>query len=95
MNMKVNKDVLDWYKEEFELEIGDQVCFFVCYGGCSNVQKGFFFGVLKDQLVNVGISMEVEGIIFFIEESDLWYFDNYDLFVIYLDQLEELVFNYV
>ncbi|MEC2176775.1 HesB/YadR/YfhF family protein, partial [Bacillus amyloliquefaciens] len=44
MNMKVNKDALDWYKEELELETGDQVRFFVRYGGCSNVQKGFSLG---------------------------------------------------
>lgn len=37
MNIIINEDVLNWYKEEFDLESGDQVCFFVCYGGCSNV----------------------------------------------------------
>ncbi|AOC91248.1 uncharacterized protein BARD7_01778 [Bacillus amyloliquefaciens] len=95
MNMKVNKDALDWYKEELELETGDQVRFFVRYGGCSNVQKGFSLGVAKDQPMNAGISTEVEGITFFIEESDLWYFDNHDLSVTYSDQSEEPVFNYV
>lgn len=95
MNMKVTKGALDWYKEELDLETGDHVRFFVRYGGCSNVQKGFSLGVSKDQPMNAGISTEVEGITFFIEESDLWYFDNHDLSVTYSDQSEEPVFNYV
>lgn len=41
MNMTINEDALNWYKEELDLESGDQVRFFVRYGGCSNVQKGF------------------------------------------------------
>lgn len=83
MNMKVTKGALDWYKEELDLETGDHVRFFVRYGGCSNVQKGFSLGILKDLPMNIGISTEVEGITFFIEESDLWYFDNHDLSVTY------------
>lgn len=79
MNMKVTKGALDWYKEELDLETGDHVRFFVRYGGCSNVQKGFSLGILKDRPMNIGTSTEVEGITFFIEESDLWYFDNHDL----------------
>lgn len=41
MNMKVNKDALDWYKEELELETGDQVRFFVRYGGCECPERLF------------------------------------------------------
>ena len=95
MNKKVTKGALDWYKEELDLEKGDHVRFFVRYGGCSNVQKGFSLGILKDLPMNIGTSTEVEGITFFIEESDLWYFDNHDLSVTYSDQAEEPVFDYV
>lgn len=41
MNMEIQKDALNWYKDELELENGDQVRFFVRYGGCSSVQKAF------------------------------------------------------
>lgn len=41
MNITINEDALNWYKEELDLESGDQVRFFVRYGGCSNVQRDF------------------------------------------------------
>ncbi|ADP32365.1 MULTISPECIES: HesB/YadR/YfhF family protein [Bacillus] len=94
MNMEIQKDALNWYKDELELENGDQVRFFVRYGGCSSVQKGFSLGVSKDEPQDIGISTEVEGITFFIEESDIWYFDNHDLLVSYSEASEEPVFEY-
>lgn len=47
MNMKVNKDALDWYKEELELETGDQVRFFVRYGGCKECPERLFSRCIK------------------------------------------------
>lgn len=79
MNMTINEDALNWYKEELDLESGDQVRFFVRYGGCSNVQKGFSLGVAKDAPQEAGVTAEADGITFFIEESDLWYFDNHEI----------------
>jgi uncharacterized protein YneR len=94
MNMTVNEDALNWYKEELDLQNGDQVRFFVRYGGCSNVQKGFSLGVTKDAPQEAGVTAEVGGITFFIEESDLWYFDNHDLLVSYSESADEPVFEY-
>lgn len=42
MNMTINEDALNWYKEELDLESGDQVRFFVRYGGHKERSKGFF-----------------------------------------------------
>lgn len=93
MNMTINEDALNWYKEELDLESGDQVRFFVRYGGCSNVQKGFSLGVAKDAPQEAGVTAEADGITFFIEESDLWYFDNHDLLVSYSEDADEPVFE--
>ncbi|MBK4744590.1 cytoplasmic protein, partial [Bacillus cereus] len=41
------------------------------------------------------VSVEKEGIIFFVDSDDLWYFQNYDLFVSYHEEMEEIQFNYV
>lgn len=49
MNLHINEEALKWYKDELDLKKGDQVRFFVRYGGCGNVQKGFSLGVSKDE----------------------------------------------
>jgi uncharacterized protein YneR len=40
----VDEKAASWYIDELQLEKGDSVQFFVRYGGCSNVQKGFSLG---------------------------------------------------
>lgn len=81
MNITVSNEALQWYKEELEIQTGDMVKFFVRYGGCSTVQRGFSLGVAKQQPVLIGVQSKVEGITFYIEDQDLWYFEDNDLVV--------------
>ncbi|WP_078410823.1 HesB/YadR/YfhF family protein [Priestia abyssalis] len=81
MNITVSNEALQWYKEELEINRGDMVKFFVRYGGCSTVQRGFSLGVAKQQPVLIGAQSEIEGITFYIEDQDLWYFEDNDLVV--------------
>ncbi|MDQ0243126.1 uncharacterized protein YneR [Bacillus fengqiuensis] len=81
MNITVSNEALQWYKEELEINSGDMVKFFVRYGGCSTVQRGFSLGVAKQQPVLIGAQSEIEGITFYIEDQDLWYFEDNDLIV--------------
>ncbi|WP_342500880.1 HesB/YadR/YfhF family protein [Bacillus sp. FSL K6-4563] len=94
MKLTIKEDALNWYKDELDLEKGDQVRFFVRYGGCSNVQKGFSLGVAKDEPQNAGATAKIEGITFFVEESDIWYFDNHDLHIDYNESVKEPEFHY-
>lgn len=94
MDVKIDANALNWYKDELDLQNGDYVRFFVRYGGCSAVQQGFSLGVAKDRPQHIGVSTEVEGITFFIEEQDVWYFDDHDLVVGYSTSLEEPEFQY-
>lgn len=41
MNMTVNEDALNWYKEELDLQNGDQVRFFVRYMAAATFKKVF------------------------------------------------------
>lgn len=93
MKMNVTKEAAKWYKEEFNLTAGDTIRFFARYGGCSNVQKGFSLGVAKDQPIDIGTTTSQEGITFFIEEKDLWYFDGKDLTVDFNEAMDEPIFQ--
>jgi len=82
VNMKIviSDKAAEWYKDEMMLKDGDYVRFFARYGGCSTVQQGFSLGISNEQPVNIGVETEKDGIHYYIEEKDLWYFDDYDLF---------------
>lgn len=93
MNITISNEALQWYKEELEINSGDMVKFFVRYGGCSTVQRGFSLGVAKQQPVLIGAQSEIEGITFYIEDQDLWYFEDNDLVVTFDDTKGEPEFS--
>ncbi|MFD3445673.1 HesB/YadR/YfhF family protein [Microbacteriaceae bacterium 4G12] len=94
MNLSISNEAAAWYKEEMLLQQGDAIRFFIQYGGCSTVQKGFSLGIRKDTPMNPIVQVEVQGITFFIEEDDVWYFDGHNLSVSYTSGEEEPQFHY-
>jgi uncharacterized protein YneR len=95
MEIIVDEKAASWYIDELQLQKGDTVQFFVRYGGCSNVQKGFSLGVVKQKPEDIGSSAESKGITFFVENRDLWYFDNHNLRVELDEEVDEPSFNYI
>lgn len=94
MNIQINPEAAAWYKKEFNLKNGDFVRFFVRYGGCSTVQSGFSLGVSDEEPVDMSVKADQDGITFYIEEKDIWYFDENDLIVDFESDLQEPVFRY-
>jgi uncharacterized protein YneR len=95
MKLEISESALAWFKDELGLADGDKVKFFVKYGGSSPVQPGFSLGISpRETPRHIGVSTTAGGILFFIEEDDLWYFDKHDLYVQYNEQHDELEFMY-
>ncbi|AST07226.1 hypothetical protein AF2641_10275 [Anoxybacillus flavithermus] len=94
MNISICDQAFQWYKEELQLQRGDYVRFFARYGGCSNVQKGFSLGVNKEEPIDAAVTLEKNGVIFFVEQNDMWYFDGHDLHIEFDEKQNEPVFTY-
>jgi uncharacterized protein YneR len=94
MKIMIKPKALEWYKEELDLKQGDFVRFFARYGGCSTVQKGFSLGINKESPLSPGVQTVIDGITFFIEENDMWYFDHHNLIVDFDERINEPVFLY-
>ncbi|WP_053366712.1 HesB/YadR/YfhF family protein [Bacillus sp. FJAT-27245] len=94
MKLKVSSKAAQWYKDEFEANDGTHIRFFVRYGGFNQLQKGFSLGVISDVPIDAAVTTESGGLIFYIEEKDLWYFDGKDVEVELDEQRLEPVFLY-
>ncbi|MDF2903326.1 MAG: hypothetical protein K0S25_964 [Bacillus sp. (in: firmicutes)] len=81
MKIHISNEAADWYKDELVLKNGDFVRFFARYGGFSTVQQGFSLGLSNEQPEDVGVKLEMDGVTYFIEDRDLWYFDENDLYI--------------
>jgi len=94
MKITLSDDVAKWYEQELALKKGDYVRFFVRYGGNSTIQTGFSLGVQIDEPISVGTAITLNGINYYIEETDLWYFDSKELYIQMDQALNEPVFSY-
>ncbi|SDL70849.1 HesB/YadR/YfhF family protein [Sediminibacillus halophilus] len=79
MDLQISESATQWYIEELDLDKNEQVRFFVRYGGVGGHQPGFSLGVTREDPENPTADSTVNGIHFFIEEDDSWYFDGADL----------------
>ncbi|PWU70159.1 MULTISPECIES: HesB/YadR/YfhF family protein [Gracilibacillus] len=95
MEIKISDDALNWFKEEVELTEGDTVKFQAKYGGSSPIHEGFSLAFqVKEEPVEPISQVEKDGITFFIDTTDAWYFEGYHLLVNYDAELDEVVYDY-
>ncbi|PYZ93945.1 hypothetical protein CR194_10250 [Salipaludibacillus keqinensis] len=94
MKITVTNEALKWFKKELEVDSGDHVQFFVRYGGCGDFQTGFSLGVTVKAPDEEATSTEKEGILFYVEKKDEWYFDGQGFVVTYDEEKEEISYNH-
>lgn len=94
MNIHITDEATQWYEQELDIQSGDAVRFFVRYGGIDGRIAGFSLGLSVESPDNIYASVSKNGITFFIEETDAWYFDQVDLNVQFDKNLEEPQFIY-
>ncbi|MDM5154875.1 HesB/YadR/YfhF family protein [Bacillus sp. DX1.1] len=95
MRITIESAAVKWLKEELTLKSGDSVRFVVRYGGNSTIQSGYSVGLALEQPEDVAAFIEKDGILFFVDSDDIWYFQEYDLGVGYNTTIDEIEFNYV
>ncbi|GAA0338217.1 HesB/YadR/YfhF family protein [Oceanobacillus oncorhynchi subsp. oncorhynchi] len=94
MEITVSEQAAKWYKEELDLQNEKNIRFFPRYGGVGGRIAGFSLGIKAEAPENESASTSVEGIHFFIEESDDWYFEGADLSVSYDETQKEPKIEY-
>ncbi|MEH7402891.1 HesB/YadR/YfhF family protein [Gottfriedia acidiceleris] len=93
MKITISEDALKWFQDEMNVKEGDTIRFFARYGGNSTIHKGYSLGVTKEQPVDIGESITIDNVVYFINETDLWYFKDHNLSVI-VNENNELHFDY-
>ncbi|GKV64507.1 MULTISPECIES: HesB/YadR/YfhF family protein [unclassified Sporosarcina] len=94
MNINISENAEHWFKDEMEASPGDYVKFFARYGGSSPLHEGFSLGITKEIPDEIAVETVMDGVHFYIEERDIWFFDNHDLQVDTDPASEELAFSY-
>lgn len=89
LNLRITHEAAKWYKKELELDSGTHLRFYVRYGFGGYI-PGFSLAIdYGNPPYEVHASSDVDGITFFIETKDAWYFDDKDLEVRINQQTQE------
>lgn len=75
MKLNVTEDAAKWYKKELDLNDGDSVKFFGKVYGVN----GFSIALAVMEPSRPLAQSEVNGITFYVEKSDSWFFEDVDL----------------
>ena len=96
MKITIKPNALEWFKDSMNLKKGDKVKFYSQIYGTSPVQPNFALAFTQDNNpVDMAVRTEMDGIDFYVEQRDVWFFDGHDLIVDYDPEEDELKFEYV
>ncbi|MRH44326.1 hypothetical protein GH741_16910 [Aquibacillus halophilus] len=90
MEMSITQPAAKWYIDEMNLEEGDFVRFYVRYGGHGGIVSGFSLAISNDEPNNPAVQTESMGVTFYVENSDVWYFDGLDFHIKYKRKDDEV-----
>ncbi|AZU62024.1 HesB/YadR/YfhF family protein [Neobacillus mesonae] len=95
MKINISEQALRWFKEEVGLSDGGKIKFYSQIYGCSPVQENYSLAFTVDnEPLDMEVSTEIDGITFYVEGSDVWFFNGHDLHVDYNEKKDELEYRY-
>ena len=95
MKLTIDEKSQAWFEEEMGVSKERGVRFLGKVYGCSPIHEGFSLAVEVDTPNNPFVSVEKNGIIYFVETGDEWFFQGHDLDVVFDEVIEyqSLVFD--
>lgn len=94
MKITLTDAALEWFKQEMEVENGDTIRFYARYGGSSPFHEGFSLGMTREEPIQIGVQTVVDGVTYYIDEKDLWFFNDHNLLVDINPSMDELQYDY-
>lgn len=89
MKLAVTEKAIEWFKKELVVDNGMGVRFYGKVYGKTQVHEGFSVGMAVDVPSQPVVEETIDGLLFFIDETDEWFFKGYDLVVDYDEKLDE------
>lgn len=85
MKLDISNEAANWYIKELDLKAGDSIKFFgKVYG-----KDGFSLALTKMEPSNPKARYDYNDVVFYVEEVDAWFFENYNLNITMDEELNE------
>ncbi|MEY8446038.1 HesB/YadR/YfhF family protein [Enterococcus ratti] len=94
MELSVTENARKWFEEELSIPEHYGIRFFGKVYGKTEVHDGFSIGMSVEQPEQPIKTKIIDGLLFFIEGADEWFFKGYDLIVDYDATLNEPMYHF-
>lgn len=94
MSMEISQAAAAWFRRELGLANGDYIRLFPRYSSGGGLHPGFSLGIATEAPGRPANKVEQEGIVFYMEEQDLWYMDGYSLSIEYSEAEDDIEYKY-
>ena len=95
MNIHLSEQAIRWFEQEMDVTSGDYIKFYARYGGSCKLHDGFSMGLTKEEPDELAVENVVNGVHYYVEERDVWFFDGHDLHIDIDSSRDELSFDYL
>ena len=94
MQLTIDKRAQAWFEDEMGVSKERGVRFLGKVYGCSPIHEGFSLAVEVDAPSNPYVSVVENGITYFVETGDEWFFHGHNLEVGFDEKLKEPSYSY-
>ncbi|MDA9462389.1 MULTISPECIES: HesB/YadR/YfhF family protein [Enterococcus] len=94
MELTITDKAKEWFQAEVDLPENYGIRFFGKVYGKTEVHEGFSIGMSVEFPERPMKQEKIDGLLFFIDEADDWFFKGYDLVVDYDPQLDEPTYHF-
>ncbi|WP_379140211.1 HesB/YadR/YfhF family protein [Paenibacillus sp. sgz500992] len=94
MKMVISPEAAAWFKRELDLQTGGHIRLFPRYSSGGGLHPGFSLGIATELPGRPAVQTEQGGLIFYMEEQDLWYMEGYSLSIVYVEAEDDIDYQY-
>lgn len=95
MKLRITLSAQEWFKREIDIPEGSGIRFYGKAYGKTPVFDGFSIAMSVEAPSHPMAEHVLEGITYFIEDTDDWFFNGYDLVVDYNQQKDEPDYQFI
>lgn len=95
MFLTIDPQVSAWFQTEMELEEGEAIRFLGKVYGNTEIHDGFSIGIRLEPPKKPLVETIVDGVLYYIETQDEWFFHSYSLQVELDTSLNEPTYRFI
>ncbi len=92
MMISIDEKAAKWFTDEFQNN--NTVRMFPQYDGFGEKNKGFSLAFSAEAPSNIGFTKEINGMSFYVEGNDIWFFEDTETCLSYNDEIKEIQISF-